>query len=107
MISSGMDVPTAISLSRNLKAGWPAKLTMRTSSGFRQSFGLSGQASLVPSTQPRSWGVEDALHARMFAAIHTEDQELDDMYKLAANYTAQGIDRSRTETRCITPGIAD
>jgi thiol:disulfide interchange protein DsbA len=42
-------------------------------------------------------GVEDALHARMFAAIHEEDQDLDDPDILAGIFSAQGIDRARFE----------
>ncbi len=42
-------------------------------------------------------GVLDPLHQRLFAAIHKEDQDLDDMGALAGIFAAQGIDRALFE----------
>jgi thiol:disulfide interchange protein DsbA len=42
-------------------------------------------------------GVLEPLHARLFAAIHTERQDLDDMNALAAVFAKQGIERTRFE----------
>jgi len=42
-------------------------------------------------------GVVDRLHTRFFAAIHKEDQDLEDMDKLAAIFAEQGIERARFE----------
>ncbi|MCG6900432.1 MAG: thiol:disulfide interchange protein DsbA/DsbL [Gammaproteobacteria bacterium] len=42
-------------------------------------------------------GILDPLHERLFAAIHKEDQDLEDIDTLAELFTAQGIDRARFE----------
>ena len=42
-------------------------------------------------------GIEEASHARMFAAIHKQGRDLDDLDELAGIFSAQGIDRARFE----------
>ncbi|MGB5178529.1 MAG: thiol:disulfide interchange protein DsbA/DsbL [Gammaproteobacteria bacterium] len=42
-------------------------------------------------------GIEEEFHARMFAAIHMQDRDLDDLDALAAIFSEQGIDRDRFE----------
>jgi len=42
-------------------------------------------------------GILEPLHARIFAAIHKERQDLDDINALAAIFAEQGIERTRFE----------
>jgi thiol:disulfide interchange protein DsbA len=42
-------------------------------------------------------GVPGPLHTQLFAAIHKEHKDLDDMDELAGIFTVQGIDRARFE----------
>jgi thiol:disulfide interchange protein DsbA len=42
-------------------------------------------------------GVLDPLHEQLFAAIHKEDRDLEDMDELAELFTAQGVNRDRFE----------
>lgn len=42
-------------------------------------------------------GVLDTLHSQLFAAIHEEDQDLNDMDELSRIFADQGIERARFE----------
>ena len=42
-------------------------------------------------------GVLDPLHAQLFAALHENQQELDDLDALARIFSEQGVDRARFE----------
>ena len=97
MTSSGTGAPTAISFEPQLESWLDSKPDnvdfIRIPAVIRS--GWSNHARAFYTAE--ALGVLDTLHSQLFAAIHEEDQDLNDMDELSRIFADQGIERARFE----------